>query len=161
MENTIDTIVAGLRYIMWFLLIISVVFIILFATRYKAMLTFQSKVMAYNDTIAAYIQKNGGLVLKPNQTEQEFYRLLAQNNDIEELVCPDGGECLTTIKLDESTKGNSQHRSKVYIITTKYALLMPTAPNVEKTKGYSKVWRSPDSNRPIVSRAYITEYRNY
>lgn len=147
------------RYVMWALILIAAIFIILFAVRYKVMINTQSRIMAYTDTIASYIQKNGGLTLPEGENQQAFFRKIAAANQVTENVCGNG-DCLTDIQIDDSTN-QGQNRSRVYTVTTRYSLLMPTVPWFSRSRGTSAILKGPDQTRPIISRAYVTEYRNY
>lgn len=159
MRIVTETMVAVFRYIMWFILFIVALFLILFAFRYRVMINNQSRVMAYTDTIAAYIQKNGGLTLPEGTSEQDFFREIAISNQVEEMVCPEG-DCLTTIDVDDTTN-RGQNRSRVYTVTTRYAMIMPTVPWYTNSRGATGIRKGPDQTRPIISRAYVTEYKNY
>lgn len=159
MRTVTETMVAVFRYIMWFMLFVVALFLILFAFRYRVMINNQSRVMAYTDTIAAYIQKNGGLTLPNGTSEQEFFRNIARANNVEEMVCPER-DCLTTIEVDDTTN-KGQNRSRIYTVTTRYALIMPTVPWYTESRGATGIRKGPDQTRPIISRAYVTEYRNY
>lgn len=159
MTKATEWILKSFKCFAWGFLIVLFLFWGLFSVRYKNMVMTRSRIMSYNDTIAAYIQKNGGLVLPSGKSEQEFFKEIAESNQVDMNICADGN-CMTEITLDKDSKSKDYSRSKIYTITTRYYLLRP---NIPFGSGFQKsmVLKNPEDLRPIVSRAYITEYKNY